>query len=184
MTAPGRHASDDGSLTRSGGGALVRGAVLIVLAVILGSVLLSKGIQDGSVLDIGGKPGDQASGAETTTTTIAPGETTTTTLPPPRPPNEVKVLVLNGSGKSGVAARATEQLQAVNYNALSPENAPAGVPTTTVYYVEGYQSDAQAIAGALGVTTPVAAMPTPPPTADIRGANVVVVLGADTPPAG
>jgi hypothetical protein len=95
----------------------------------------------------------------------------------------VKVLVLNGAaGKTGVAARATQQLQAVNYNVLSPDNAP-DAPVSTVYFTPGYQSDAQAIAGALGITTPVAPMPAPPPVPDIRGANVVVVLGADTPPA-
>jgi hypothetical protein len=185
MTAPGRHASGDG-LARSGGGAAVRGALLIAVAVVLGLVLLSKGFEDGNIIDLGtgsssGNSNGSPSGDDTTTT--AAGVTTTTTLPPPRPPNEVKVLVLNGAaGKTGVAARATSQLQAVNYNVLSPDNAPDAA-VSTVYFTEGYQSDAQAIAGALGITTPVAPMPAPPPIPDIRGANVVVVLGADTPPA-
>jgi hypothetical protein len=185
VNTPGRHTSGDGSLARSGGGAAVRGAVLIAVAVILGLVLLSKGIEDGNLISLGTDNGGSTSGTGdgATTTTATAGETTTTTLAPPRPPNEVKVLVLNGAaGKTGVAARATQQLQAVNYNVLSPDNAP-DAPVSTVYFTPGYQSDAQAIAGALGITTPVAPMPAPPPVPDIRGANVVVVLGADTPPA-
>jgi hypothetical protein len=49
-----------------------------------------------------------------------------------------------------------------------------------VYYTEGFQAEAQAVAASLGAPAEaVQPMPTPPPVADIQGAQVLVVLGPD-----
>ena len=74
--SPGRHAADDGSFGRSAGGAMLRGALLLAIAVVLGVVLLNR-------FDNGTDPFAQsltASGkaTTTTTTTAAPPVTTTT----------------------------------------------------------------------------------------------------------
>ena len=68
----------------------------------------------------------------------------------PHQPAEVKILVLNGSGLVGVAGQATDILNGKGYTTIPPANAPAKVPATVVYYTEGYQADAEAIAAALG----------------------------------
>ena len=86
--SPGRHAADDGSFGRSAGGAMLRGALLLAIAVILGVVLLN-------TFDDGKDPFAQslvASGANATTTTAAaaPEVTTTTAASTPalRAPRE------------------------------------------------------------------------------------------------
>ncbi len=96
-----------------------------------------------------------------------------------RPPNQVKVFVANAAGVQGAAGRAADTLKAAGYVAVAG-NSPTRVDTTTVYYTEGFQAEAQAVAATLGVpATSVQPMPTPPPVADIQGAQVLVVLGPD-----
>ena len=95
----------------------------------------------------------------------------------------MSVVVLNGSGGvKGVAGATTDKIKAKGYKTLEPGNA-APVDKTTVYYTQGYQADANAVAGVLGLAaTSVSAAPANPP-AGSTGANVIVVLGKDTPPA-
>jgi uncharacterized iron-regulated membrane protein len=67
----GRHAAGDGSFARSASGAMTRGIVLIVVALIIGLVLMRTAI-DGDTIEA-------SSVAEITTTTAATTETTETT---------------------------------------------------------------------------------------------------------
>jgi hypothetical protein len=91
----------------------------------------------------------------------------------------VKVFVANGAGIQGAAGKAVETLTPLGYVAVAG-NSPNRVQTTTVYYTEGYQAEAQGVAAALGApAASVQPMPTPPPIADIQGAQVLVVLGPD-----
>ncbi len=177
-----RHAASDGSFAKSAGGAAGRGILLIAVAVIIGVLLLRNGFDDS-----GGASAPPASdGANTsvsTNTTAAGGATdsTTPTTPTsaPRPPNQVKVFVANGAGIQGAAGRAVEVLTPLGYVAVAG-NSPARVDTTTVYYVEGYEAEAQGVAAALGApAASVQPMPTPPPIEDIQGAQVLVILGPD-----
>ncbi|MFT7476398.1 MAG: hypothetical protein ACI81L_003351, partial [Verrucomicrobiales bacterium] len=46
MTNAGNHATDDGSLARSTGGAAARGAMLIALALVIGLVLMAFALDD------------------------------------------------------------------------------------------------------------------------------------------
>jgi len=161
---------------------VLRGALLIAVAIILGAVLLAQSFKDG---------GTPVSAGGTTTTTVKRSVTSTTptTAPQPHDPASVKVLVLNGSGKSGIAKAGADQLKAANYTTLDPANAPAGTPiaASVVYFTAGYQADAQQIAMKLGLApAAVQALPSPPPPAvgDPKEANVVVLIGTDAPVAG
>src|SRR5947209_3672061 len=144
------------SSRRSGGGgsAALRGALLIAAAVILGAGLLAKSFDSGGPLSTGGSSG-------TTVRSTLPSTSTSTTIAQPHDPAQVKVLVLNGSGKSGVAKQAADALKAANYTTLEPGNASGGpVSTSIIYFVPGYDADAQAVASKLGLP-PSAAQPLP-----------------------
>ena len=162
------------------GGALsnpaVRAALLIVLAIIIGIVLLQV-IDDGS-----GPIGD--GGTTTTTaasTTFTSRGTTTTTKADPketgtvRTPQQVTVLVLNGSGVGGAAATVTNTLRALGYQTLPASDAPAQVGNT-VYYQSGYKRECAAVATTVGGNAGVKEMPTPVPTGAER-ANCLAILG-------
>ena len=173
----GQHAADDGSFGRSAGGAMARGILLIVVAILLGVVLLNATDDP--------EPFTARSGSEepdrgaTPTTDPATTDTTDTTLPPsPRDPSEVTVLVVNGSGVRGVAGRITETLKGSAYVTVDPGNIEA-VEASVVYFVEGYEADARAVATLLTPQPAVEPMPDPAPVADLQGAQVLVVVAAD-----
>lgn len=158
----------------------MRGALLIVVAVLLGAGLLANGFRDDNV----------SAGGGTTQTTRGSGTTGTTvsTVVQAHDPAQVKVLVLNGSGKQGVAGTASDQLKAANYTLPEAGNAKGGTLTASiVYFVPGYDADAQTIAAKLGLPAAAAQpLPNPPPAAvgDAQDANVIVVIGTDAPVAG
>ncbi len=150
----------------------LQGALLIGVAVLIGVVLLARGFgQEGGLLE---------TEAPATTTTAAPqqnGSTTTTTVAP-RPPAQVKVLVANGTGQAGVAGTKASTLSSKGYTTVDTANAPA-TPTSVIYYAQGYEQEAAAVAEALSIpASAVAALPSPPPF-DIRNSNVIVVIGSD-----
>jgi hypothetical protein len=179
-----RSANDPGGFAKSAGGATARGIALIAVAVVLGFVLLSSGLDDDTTVEAG-------SAENATTTTVAeggtdgstPGSTTATTSATPKPPNEVRVLVANGSGVQGAAGTMNDAIKAKGYIGLDPKNAAGNVPTTVVYFAEGYQREAAAVATAIGADpATVQAMPNPPPLEDpaaLQDANVLIVLGPD-----
>ena len=194
MTAPQRSRGLDGN---------VRGLIVLGVAVLIGFLLLAKAGDDGSTTVTassssgstptadggdggtattaanGGNTGSSVPKSTTTTAANGGGQPTGTT----RAPASVSVVVLNGSGGvKGVAGATTDKIKAKGYKTLEPGNA-APVDKTTVYYTAGYQADANAVAGVLGLaSTSVSAAPANPP-AGSTGANVIVVLGKDTPPA-
>jgi LytR cell envelope-related transcriptional attenuator len=192
VTAPGH----GGDAVSGGGTTALRGALLVGVAVVLGVILLGRGLDSGVVPsssngdDAAGADGGDGEGGDGGTTAST---TTTTSLPPPRNPAEVKVWAINGSGLSGVAGAATDKAVAAGYATASASDAPEGqdVPATVIYYLEGFQSDAIAVATVIGVA-PTAQnvqplpQPLPPaiPSGDLQGSNVIVVLGPDAPPAG
>jgi len=120
-----------------------------------------------------------ADGTETgsTTSTLALSEGSVA-----RPPQEVEVLVLNATDRKGIAAQASELLQTSNYNTAPAGNATISGMGSVIYYMEGYRADAIAIAevftdGLDGLVQPYDL--SNPPTDEIGGANVIVVLGVD-----
>jgi hypothetical protein len=159
------------------GSAAFRGALLIAVAVLLGAGLLAKSFDSGG-------PASTGSPARSTSTTAPATQTTPATTAVAHNPAEVKVLVLNGVDPSkAIAGPAAQALKAANYTTLSPADAKTMVPASAVYYLAGYEADAQQIAAKLGIAADkVQPLPNPPPpsVADPKDAHVIVVIGPDS----
>lgn len=133
---------------------------------------------------------DDAAGGDGDTpqpTVIVPDDGDSTggdTTPVLHPPEEVRVLVANGTATAGAATATRDSLVASSgYNGLPPANSTnqPNVELTNVYYVDGYQLDAQNIATVLGASSAnVLPMPASPPVVELEDAHVLVELGTDT----
>ena len=203
MTATGRVGG--GGLGPSNAAAAPRALLIIAVAVILGLVLLWKGLDttpgvavspeatdDGSAESVGmveeGTADLPIADEPMATTTSASTTTTSTTAvpAPTRPPNQVRVLVANGSGVPRGAATVTGALSPAGYTTLPPANA---TPTDAsgIYYRSGYSGDARAVMDIVAPGNPDLLLPLPPGGLDVpdgtldrvADANVVVILGAD-----
>lgn len=98
-----------------------------------------------------------------------------------RPPEEVKVLVLNGAQTQGIAGRGTETLKAGSYLTGEPKNATSQRPSA-IYYVETYEAEALAVAEVFGPNLDTLVQPLDPediPIDDTQDAHILVVIGAD-----
>ncbi len=104
-----------------------------------------------------------------------------------RPASEVNVLVANGVGTSGIAGAAADTLRASGYIGVAAD-APS-TAASVIYYREGFDADARAVATVLG-STPDIIQPVPADGSvpinqnaidDGRAAeaNVVVIIGTD-----
>ena len=136
---PGRHASDDRSRFRRD---LFRMSLLALLAVAVIAAAAA-----GVRLFLGGDdapPATVAAPATTTTTTLPP--TTTTTLPPLREPAELTVLVLNSTGRSGLAGRTTQRIADGGYQTLPADNFSPTLDTSVVRYAAGLEREAEVLA--------------------------------------
>jgi len=145
------------------------GVVIVIVAVIAGLLLLTKGYDTGSSAI---EPSSE-SGAKPTVTV-----TTSTTLVS-NAPAAVKVKAVNATNVQGLATKTRERLQAVGYTQVSVGDSPKPQERTTIYYVAGSEGDAQAVAKALGLNADqVLLIPEPPPV-DLAGASVLVMAGLD-----
>ena len=160
-------------------GSVAKGAVLVVVALLIGFALLrdddsgdarvAVGAGDNPTATPADDPDDDATASSTTSTTAAP-----------RPPAEVKVLVANGSDVDGAAGAQTDALEALGYVTADPTNTSDKVQATVVYFTEGYQTEAEILAEAIGAApTEVKALPTPAPVGDLQLSNVLVIVGPD-----
>jgi hypothetical protein len=156
---------------------MARGIALIVAAVLLGVVLLkatdSPEPFTAESTDTSTVTGNTDTPDDTTATTTA------TTVAATHNPAEVTVLVANGAGINGLARRITDQLVPANYVAAVPTETLAPADASMVYFAEGYEADAAAIAAMLTPPPATAPMPDPPPVEDLKGAQVLVVAAAD-----
>ncbi|MBJ31090.1 MAG: hypothetical protein CL466_06690 [Acidimicrobiaceae bacterium] len=205
------------SAARSRGGlgptnvaAAPRAFLLIGVAIVIGLVLLWKGLDTSpsgqapapSALaptteapdpgDAGTGAGSSSGSTDTTPTIAATTPTTvvpTTTAPPmPEPthaPNEVKVLVANGSGVSGAAGKVTDMLSPLGWAMESPANADK-TSISGIYYKAGYARDARVIQEHFGEDPNILQqIPTGglavPANAEERVANadIIIILGSD-----
>jgi hypothetical protein len=180
MVRRGDHAAD-GSLKSAAMAHTGRGVFLVVIAFLIGVGLLHSADRSQSIgVTQTGSPAT-TSKPKTTTTVAAP--TTTTTTLPLRDPKTVKVLAANGSNTDGIGNKVRLKLQAASYDALAPVTATAKTPTTIVYFNPGFQGEAIALAGLLGVPPASAqAMPAKPPVPQLGTANIVVFAGDDIVP--
>ncbi len=174
-----RQSSGDPGRT-AGGFPPVRAGVLLIVFVVATVIVLSEIHPQASKSASGSTP---VLSASTTTSTTRPAHRSvhsTTTTVPAVPPGKVPVLVANGSGKTGAAAATSAQLKAAGWDTLPPVNASADVPSSHVYYVSGFQSEANEIAASLHLpSTVVAPYSTAVPISSIGTAEVVVVAGPD-----
>jgi hypothetical protein len=172
-----RHAATDGSFGRSAGGAAARGALLLAVALVLGIILLRSGGGDpySRSLRASASPGSPE-------VTVQPPTATTVTVPL-RSPADIKVLPTNGTSTAGAAANAGNRLKSAGYNVLAASNTTAPATASNVFYNPGFEREARVVAQLLGFPdATVQPMPTPPPVADTRGADVIVVVGPDQAP--
>jgi hypothetical protein len=177
-----------GGFGRSAGTNVVRGVMVIAAAVIVGLILMVQGLSndsaESSTTTTVSVPTDGAGDTvPPETPTTAPVVETTTTLAAPRDPSQVKVLVINGTDPlvSGLAGAGTDLLKPFNYVTLQPKNADVA-GASAVFYVEGFQSEANAVAVALGVDPAAVVQPLDPaasPIADTQGADIIVRIGSD-----
>ena len=140
-----------------------RGAALIGVAVVIGIILLQ-------VVDEGPSIGGPTPGNGT-------NRTTSTSGPDVHPPQEVSVLVLNGSGVSQAANTKASDLRGLGYPIVGAENAPAVQNGTTIQCRAGYDAEAKALAKAVdpsGAAT-VGAFPDPAPTGSESAICIVTV---------
>ena len=195
-------------LSPSNAAAAPRAFLMIAIAVVIGLVLLWKGldsspgtvapaVRDATVAgsSIGEDLTDETqpdvgSGTPTdlvTTSAAEPAITTTTTeIPrPTRPPNEVKVLVANGSGVSGAAGKVTDMLSPLGWAMESPANADK-TSVRRIYYKSSYSVDANTIQEYFGedpdiiLDFPTGGLDVPDGTLDrVENADIVIILGSD-----
>jgi hypothetical protein len=120
-----------------------------------------------------------ASSEQSTTTTTSVGSTTTsaanfTTTVPVRPPDEVRVVVLNSIGLAGAAGRMTQQLADAGYQTQQADDLEPQQDPSRVWYREGFAAEANAM---LAFLPGALVEPIPDPEFG-SGADVVLVLGA------
>ena len=123
---------------------------------------------------------DTTTGTRTTTTARRTRSVLPTTAPM-HPRSEVTVLSVNASGAAPRGEDLTRSLADAGFKVVPPEQAGAPVPSTTVYWTRGYEREAKALADAVQVPVEIGVgpVPDPPPVPDMKGANVVVVIGQD-----
>lgn len=192
MTA-GAHDTGEG-FGRSAGVNAARGIAVIVGAVLLGIFLMVRGVDDNSVAADETTPTTEAADSSDETASTAPEDVVTTlpaedaaavddTLGAQRNPSEVLTLALNGTDpiQSGVAGSTRDRLQTAGYGVAAPKNADTAGPSV-ILFVEGFESDARAIADLFGVDPAAVVRPfdaATSPIADTQSANVIVMAGSD-----
>jgi hypothetical protein len=111
-----------------------------------------------------------------TTTAAAPSSsTTTTTVNPGRPPQQVRVEVINASAVAQAAGTKAFALGALGYKIAGLADAPVR-QGTAVQCKPGFEAEAATLAKNVGAGTTVEPFPNPPPTGSTN-ADCVVALG-------
>ncbi len=144
---PGSHASPDRGRFRRD---LIR-LIILASAVLLAGVVIFVTIRTLMDFDSEPEPATVTTLASVTssppsTVTTTTSTTPTTTLPPVRDPGLIPVLVLNSTRVEGLAGRLTLRLSDLGYRTLQPGNHPTPVQTSLIWYVEGFEREAVALA--------------------------------------
>lgn len=167
--------------------ATVRGAVVLVVAIVIGLALLARGGSGGGGDDeaADGEPSTETTAAEATgegDTTTVPIATTSTTTAPAADPASITVAVLNATPKGGWAAENAGTIAAGGYQTVEGNFGGEDVETSQIYATPEAQAAAQAVAELLEMEVQVAEKPSEPlgDAGQDAEADVVVVLGADS----
>jgi hypothetical protein len=151
-------------------GALIGGSVVAVLAVIAWVAFGSS--SDTTVAT----PATTTTSRNSTTTTVPPSSTlASTTTVAARPPAQVRVEVLNASGVAGAAGSQATTLKNSGYMIAGVGDATRR-QGTVVTCKPGFETEAAALAQAVGAGATTEPFPTPPPTGS-ENADCVVILG-------
>jgi hypothetical protein len=178
-----RQSNEPGYNNRSVGSGLLRGGLLLLVAVVVGAVLLQQTKESPKL--------STTVAATVTSTTVAvdsglevtpavdpadPSATPTATALPLRAQALVKVLVVNGSGVNRAAARVRASMATTGYNLLQATDATETNLADSVFYNPGFEGEARQIATLLGeidtvnnirpITLPLPIKP-PSPTTDV-----------------
>lgn len=169
--------------------ATVRGAVVLVVAIILGLALLTRGGGGG---DDDGQDASSDRSTESTATTAGTGGSDSTTVPiaddtssttaPTDDPSSTVVAVLNATPQGGWAAENAATIASADYMTVEGNFGGEDADVSLIYATPEAQSAAQAVAGLLGLQVQVAEKPAEPlgDEGQDADADVVVVLGADS----
>jgi hypothetical protein len=149
--------------------------VVAALLVVLGVVVWARGGDDSSATEQLNVLPDTTSSSPSQSTSTSTTSPPTTTLAPGRPPQQVRVSVVNSSGVSGAAAQKSGTLGALGYQMVGLDNG-AGRSGTAVQCRAGFEKEAAVLAQNVGQAT-VEPLPSPPPTASANP-DCVVVLGS------
>jgi hypothetical protein len=158
-------------------------AVLLGMAFVLllgaRSLFATLGVNDPELIEAGATTTTAAPAPTIAPTTTVPPETTTT-VGVAHPTNEVIVRIGNGAGRGGIAGAGTEVARQAGYKTLSAKNADTIIERSTIYHLDGYAPDAEALAAIMGVA-PANILPMPDnPGIPPLEAHLVVILGQDT----
>lgn len=167
--------------------ATLRGAVVLVVAIVIGLALLVRGGgggEDEAASTTTASSTTTAFDASTTVDTAVPiNDSSSSSLPDDSTPDpaDVSVLVLNSTRIPDIAGDNTDTLSQAGYQTLEPTNSTTGVlDTTTIYATPEAQASAEAIRSLLAMPDAVIAEK---PEESLGGASadadVVVVLGLD-----
>ena len=127
-----------------------------------------------------GSDGDGSDGGDGTDTT-----TTLPTTPSTNLPGDVKVVVANGVGETGLAGTVAAELTTAGYVASDKNATGVPVAASVVYYVDGYAADAAAVAEVLAAPASVVQAAPPDVLAlvsdpdDVADHHVFAILGED-----
>jgi hypothetical protein len=164
----------------------VRGFVLIAVAVLIGAILLGKGLDDtvSTASSDGGSSSDESADTGGTGGTDDEG-TGDDSVGSPLAPSEINVIVANGSGVADAAAAVSTVLTGLGYTPLPPTNTVVDTtetPLDTVYFATNpnTQPQAEQVASDLGLpASSVLAIPAADAAPAPMGlAQVLVVLGS------
>jgi hypothetical protein len=165
---------------------LGKGAVLIVLAIVV-SVVLLQTVHNSSAKSAATTPPTTAKRSHPAATTVPTSTATTATTAPVGPvktPDVLRILVLNGGGPAGAAGTMTRNLAQKGYTNHADANTWTGHSQkgNTVLCRAGLDREATALATTVGGGTPVPTPPFPDPAPPFSAgpppADCVVVVGS------
>jgi hypothetical protein len=179
MSRPGGFQNDD--VARGAGVQLAKGVGLILVAIVIGIVLLQ-------VVDDGTDGPVNADDRRTTRTTAATEPGATTTQPTSgttqstaalRPPDQVRVIVLNAGAATGAAGDMSDSLREKGYTTqeIATDWPDAGRTGNAVLCKPGFEREGETLAIAVGDGTQTEAFPDPAPPAT-ENVDCVVAVGA------
>lgn len=175
---PGKHAPRSPwsfyfSLGRAAGGVI--GVVLLV--VVLAVVAFGGRGQPKKDVATTKSPTPKATASALPSPTVSP---TASPVPAVRAPSAVTVNVLNGNGRTGLASRTGDKIEAAGWNVKDTGNTGRLASVSTIYYQAGFEKEALALQKVFPSFTVV--KPATEATSDIKISTMLTcVLGSDWP---